>query len=628
MKLSAKISAIASAIALLGSLPAAAYVADIGEAYLEGSQVAVVPVDARTYASPSASPSDLGTVLVTWYGSAAETTCYQNTPEPTCKTIGAILSDSGEQIVAPFELADVAAPNYFGAPDAAWNPVSKEWVVYWTTYSTSVGNGESGTYLRRVSAEGLLLGDVYPVSSAIYYPNSDTVAYSTKNNVSPSLVWLPEEKNWLFVNYTSELGGAISYQIFDQELNPISRDVPTFLTESRGTNPWGVSAALDESDGSVLITYRDANRDIMVRDLIVSGNSLVVGQEVVAVSQSGSTDLSNASPGIAFVDSNQEFLVSWSSDTGPLRSTKIVSISTDHLPEIRGTVGTYPWPTVVSGINRSYVGFDSQTNIIYISQNVNTSVATAVYWKVDAASYSIIGEPIQLSQRFVDGVEVNRASQRPAMTQTGDNIAVAYMSWGSGGGWGSGDSFIMFASLTSYTNSEPEPIEYKGPYVSNVPQTAAAGSKVSYTGSNLRVVESIKVGGREVTGLVASSSTLSFTVPQLAAGTYNLEITFAGGEVSVQRALVVNGEPAVWTKRISNSQAKIYAKNVVGAGKVQFFLNGKEVAWVNAADSRDPKLSSANGFSYLVRTANLKDGKNVLEIKVDGDRLKRVVYSR
>jgi hypothetical protein len=34
------------------------------------------------------------------------------------------------------------------------------------------------------------------------------------------------------------------------------------------------------------------------------------------------------------------------------------------------------------------------------------------------------------------------------------------------------------------------------------------------------------------------------------------------------------------------------------------------------------------GANYLVRTVNLKAGKNVLEIFQDGERLRRVVYSR
>lgn len=87
-------------------------------------------------------------------------------------------------------------------------------------------------------------------------------------------------------------------------------------------------------------------------------------------------------------------------------------------------------------------------------------------------------------------------------------------------------------------------------------------------------------------------------------------------------------QPFGWTKRLGNTQAKLYAKDIIGAGKVSFRLNGREIAWVNALDASDRKLRLAGGSNYLVRTVNLVAGKNVLEIFMDGERVKRVVYSR
>ena len=91
---------------------------------------------------------------------------------------------------------------------------------------------------------------------------------------------------------------------------------------------------------------------------------------------------------------------------------------------------------------------------------------------------------------------------------------------------------------------------------------------------------------------------------------------------------------AVWTKRLpGNTQAKLYAKSVVGVGKVQFFFNGREIAWVRAVDETDPKLrvitsGPMTGANYLVRTVDLKLGKNVLEIYLDGERIRRTAYGR
>ena len=72
-----------------------------------------------------------------------------------------------------------------------------------------------------------------------------------------------------------------------------------------------------------------------------------------------------------------------------------------------------------------------------------------------------------------------------------------------------------------------------------------------------------------------------------------------------------------------NGVVKVWFFEPVNAGKVQFFLNGREIAWVNANSSSDAKLT--NG--YLVRTLNLKAGKNVVEVYVDGERVRRVAHT-
>jgi hypothetical protein len=67
-------------------------------------------------------------------------------------------------------------------------------------------------------------------------------------------------------------------------------------------------------------------------------------------------------------------------------------------------------------------------------------------------------------------------------------------------------------------------------------------------------------------------------------------------------------------------------KNVIGAGKVQFFVNGREITWIRATDTTDPKLRFAGGSYYLFRNIELTAGKNAIEIFVDGERVRRVAY--
>ena len=123
------------------------------------------------------------------------------------------------------------------------------------------------------------------------------------------------------------------------------------------------------------------------------------------------------------------------------------------------------------------------------------------------------------------------------------------------------------------------------------------------------------------------------------AGSYLLQFSgfdTDGEELTVVLETLVAGDQIMktWTKRLDgNTEAKMYAKNIVGVGKVQFFLNGREIAWVRAVDATDPKLrvitqGPMSGANYLVRTVPLSLGKNVLEIYLDGVRVTRVAYSR
>jgi hypothetical protein len=86
--------------------------------------------------------------------------------------------------------------------------------------------------------------------------------------------------------------------------------------------------------------------------------------------------------------------------------------------------------------------------------------------------------------------------------------------------------------------------------------------------------------------------------------------------------------PAFFTKKISSTQVKVYAKDIVGIGKVQFWVNGREIAWVRAKTQFDPKLRIENSDPYLVRTVNLVPGKNRIEITVDSGRAWFATYSR
>jgi hypothetical protein len=76
--------------------------------------------------------------------------------------------------------------------------------------------------------------------------------------------------------------------------------------------------------------------------------------------------------------------------------------------------------------------------------------------------------------------------------------------------------------------------------------------------------------------------------------------------------------PAFYARQVSETQVKIYAKDIVGIGKVSLKLNGRELGWVRATSNQDRKLRIIDGTAYLVRTGSLRAGSNQIQVLVDG----------
>ena len=183
------------------------------------------------------------------------------------------------------------------------------------------------------------------------------------------------------------------------------------------------------------------------------------------------------------------------------------------------------------------------------------------------------------------------------------------------------------------------------------------GLTVTLTGENLDLATQVGytapgflVNQRPLTS--QTDTQLTFTVSDaIAVGEYTIYLYYGNNErVTLNQKLIITealaevpGEvtpPAegvdtefkVWTKRISDTEVKMYAKNPIGQGKIQMRVNGEERAWIRAADINDPKLrvvteGPMTGASYLVRTIILESGKNAFEFYQDGERIRRNVYS-
>jgi hypothetical protein len=187
---------------------------------------------------------------------------------------------------------------------------------------------------------------------------------------------------------------------------------------------------------------------------------------------------------------------------------------------------------------------------------------------------------------------------------------------------------------------------FDGPVVTSVtPSVAAPGATVVLAGSRLDAVTSVSVDGKPLTLSSVTGNSITAQLPtDLTPGTKDLVLVSSLGSVTVQSALSITrpgassgdgsaAQPTASIRRSSETEAKLWARDVIGAGKVQFMLNGREIGWVRAVDATDPKLRVPSsgpmaGRAYFVRTARLVPGKNVLEIYVDGERVRRVSYSR
>lgn len=162
----------------------------------------------------------------------------------------------------------------------------------------------------------------------------------------------------------------------------------------------------------------------------------------------------------------------------------------------------------------------------------------------------------------------------------------------------------------------------------------SVGGLLQLEGDGLRGLGQVELANQSLFVQILSDTKAAVLIPAgLSAGTYDLELTGPRGTLKMQNAVTITGpsvnlEPGYWTQLQPDGTVKMYAKNIIGEGKVQFYQNGQEIAWIKATDALDPKLSGANGLYYLVRTRELVGGKNAFEIYLDGTRVWRAAYSK
>ena len=210
------------------------------------------------------------------------------------------------------------------------------------------------------------------------------------------------------------------------------------------------------------------------------------------------------------------------------------------------------------------------------------------------------------------------------------------------GGIAGETSSLLSANTVSNAgfSAPPAPPSYSGPLLMTFSSRTldfCTPKSVSITGVRLSdAVPTIQGMAVTVVKRTATELVLEFPAGLTPGNNVDLVINSSSGTLTHQDAFDIPAAECsssagigYWTKlQNDRGSAKFYAKNIVGAGKVQFMLNGEEIAWVRATSAADSKLRSANGASYLVRPVDLVEGqKNVLEIYVDGVRAWRAAYT-
>lgn len=168
--------------------------------------------------------------------------------------------------------------------------------------------------------------------------------------------------------------------------------------------------------------------------------------------------------------------------------------------------------------------------------------------------------------------------------------------------------------------------------------TAPSGGDLELKGKNLGGVTDAEVDTKKAEIKDKGQDYLKLGLPELDPGIYDLSLTSDQGKLTIQGAIrIVSGfvsitpdaqaTIAAWTKvNEDRSEVRMYAKDPVGMGKVQFLVNGRELAWIRAVDEADPKLHVRGSSTYLLRKVELAPGKNRFEIRVNGKRIYRATY--
>jgi hypothetical protein len=156
---------------------------------------------------------------------------------------------------------------------------------------------------------------------------------------------------------------------------------------------------------------------------------------------------------------------------------------------------------------------------------------------------------------------------------------------------------------------------------------SSAGGSLILEGQRLDQVSRVLIAGSEATLVSSDSHQLLLEVGPVATGVHSIELEGDFGRLTIQDGILVKETGEVKAsdtfliKYKSAGLIKMYALAPVGAGKVQFLVNGKEVAWIRAQGEEDPKLRTFDKTEqrggYFVRSVSV-EGATSFAIALEG----------
>lgn len=628
-----------------------------------------------------------GNILLVW--NQEELTGTQPTSDPISITF-AITDSEGTLISGPTEIAQVPYGDYYYRVQmVTYNESNDEWLVVWSDgdnqFMQRVASDGTLVGATVTMSKYVTLPDDRDNRLTNF---GETTQWAANDNGPLQVSWDPVREEYLVTvwddNDLTLIAGLTGQRVwgnfYNSDLEPVDGNADLFLIGApevpANSDGDGMSIALDQESGIWAISYNSnvnpvgrTSKIVALLDRSAGGLTQTTHAVVDNFSQERpvGSGLHNSFPQVTFVESTGNFLVTfnakfdssvvagadanswqtygrWIDGDGNLvgtttRISNIPSLYTDETDPLNPVAD-------VPELRNVRPHYDSESDRLYFAGHASQSIddpdfgVSEVYraylWSL-SSDLSDSSDPVPMFA-MPDSPTGPGESARPAIDIRAGLVAVAYMNWPNGDyGLPAQLQLVLDGTFVPTSESAPPaaPSPYNGPVVTGNSPTETG---LSLIGTDLDQVSSVLVGEYECELKSLFDSTLSCDLPTGLAGDFKVTLIGSFGKlflsniVSIRTALQEESselELATWTKNQNDGTVKMYAKNIVGAGKVQFMFNGEEIAWVRAVDGTDPKLRMSDaGAYYLVRTVELVEGqKNVFEIYVDGVRTTRTAYT-